>query len=222
MTQRRFASATSPAEAAQLRGPRSVAEVVRLRGFFLVSSKVWRLRLPVFAALVLAWLIAVAPAADSRETPLVRAVKRAKASVVNIHSEKTAPAGDPLFSPAGRKVNGMGTGIVVDHTGLDPGTTYHFRVVAANSGGTTEGTDQTFTTDQPPTVTMNPATGITTDGATLNGSVNAHGLETTIIFEYGTSPGFYDESVPADQGTLSGSSSTDVHATLTGLVAGTT
>jgi hypothetical protein len=34
----------------------------------------------------------------------------------------------------------------VDLTGLDPGTTYHYRVVAANHWGTTTGSDQTFTT----------------------------------------------------------------------------
>ena len=31
-------------------------------------------------------------------------------------------------------------------TGLTPGTTYHFRVVAHNEIGTAEGTDETFTT----------------------------------------------------------------------------
>jgi ribosomal protein S18 len=34
----------------------------------------------------------------------------------------------------------------VDLTGLQPGTKYHFRVVATNSAGTVDGTDQTFTT----------------------------------------------------------------------------
>jgi hypothetical protein len=31
-------------------------------------------------------------------------------------------------------------------TGLSPGTTYHFRLVATNGNGTTNGNDQTFTT----------------------------------------------------------------------------
>ena len=31
-------------------------------------------------------------------------------------------------------------------TGLQPGTTYHYRIVATNSGGTSEGADRTFTT----------------------------------------------------------------------------
>jgi hypothetical protein len=36
-------------------------------------------------------------------------------------------------------------------TDLDPGTTYHFRIVAANFGGTTHGQDQIFTTPALPT-----------------------------------------------------------------------
>lgn len=34
-------------------------------------------------------------------------------------------------------------------TGLEPGTTYHYRLVAANIGGTTAGADRTFTTASP-------------------------------------------------------------------------
>lgn len=49
---------------------------------------------------------------------MVRAVKRARPGVANIHSEKTAFPGDSLFSTRkGRKVNGMGTGIVIDARG---------------------------------------------------------------------------------------------------------
>ena len=68
--------------------------------------------------LVLTWLCTAGFASNLRLTPIVRAVKRAKASVVNIHSEKTTRSGDTLFSTSrGRKVNGMGTGIVVDERG---------------------------------------------------------------------------------------------------------
>lgn len=57
-------------------------------------------------------------ASDARETPLVRAVKRAQTAVVNIHSEKTANDKDTIFGGTpGRKVNGMGTGIIVDERG---------------------------------------------------------------------------------------------------------
>ncbi len=59
-----------------------------------------------------------ADASDPRETPLVLAVQRAKASVVNIHSVKTAYDDESVFAQRqGRKVNGMGTGIVIDGRG---------------------------------------------------------------------------------------------------------
>jgi serine protease Do len=74
------------------------------------------------AILTIAFLAATAQATEpgrtARETPLVRAVQRAKSSVVNIHSEKTAYTGEALYpSGKGRRVNGMGTGIVIDERG---------------------------------------------------------------------------------------------------------
>ncbi len=64
-------------------------------------------------------LTAVASAASAqRMTPAVRAIQRARSSVANIHSEKTAKTNRELFSSQpGRKVNGMGTGIVIDERG---------------------------------------------------------------------------------------------------------
>lgn len=64
-------------------------------------------------------------APESRVTPIVRAVQRVKAATVNIHSEKRAPLTDTLFSTSkDRKVNGMGTGIIVDDRGYIV-TNYH-------------------------------------------------------------------------------------------------
>ncbi|MFO1022953.1 MAG: trypsin-like peptidase domain-containing protein [Planctomycetales bacterium] len=57
---------------------------------------------PVFSSGALAW------GTEARQTPMVRAVERAKASVVNIHTEKLGRSG---------KINGMGTGILVDEHG---------------------------------------------------------------------------------------------------------
>mgnify|MGYP002529897711 CR=1 FL=1 len=57
-------------------------------------------------------------AASVRETPTVRAIQKARRSVANIHSEKITEGGGSLFSPdRSRKVNGMGTGVVIDERG---------------------------------------------------------------------------------------------------------
>ena len=63
---------------------------------------------------------------ELRQTPIVRAVQRARPSVVNIRGEKTV--GPTTVSPgrvdASRRVNGMGTGVVIDHRGYIV-TNYH-------------------------------------------------------------------------------------------------
>ncbi len=55
----------------------------------------------------------------ARKTEIVKAVQRVKAAVVNIHSERTlAPSPGDLFpAPNPNRVNGMGTGIVIDPRG---------------------------------------------------------------------------------------------------------
>jgi hypothetical protein len=68
---------------------------------------------------------------------------------------------------------------------LSPGTTYHYRIVAANSDGTTDGPDRTFTTTEPPTVVTAGATDVSATKATIHGTVNPNGLATTVHFDYG-------------------------------------
>lgn len=77
--------------------------------------------------LVLSMAVFASAADDHRETPLVRAVKRAAPSVVNIHTEKTTVERDSVFNTGTskpRKVNGMGTGVVIDERGYIV-TNYH-------------------------------------------------------------------------------------------------
>lgn len=63
-------------------------------------------------------LATLTAASEQRETAIVKAVKRAVPSVVNIHTEKPAQEGQTVFSSGkGRRINGMGTGIVVDERG---------------------------------------------------------------------------------------------------------
>jgi serine protease Do len=57
---------------------------------------------------------------NPRHTPVVEAVKRVRAAVVNIHSERTVQATpEELFTtaPSQNRVNGMGTGIIIDPRG---------------------------------------------------------------------------------------------------------
>jgi serine protease Do len=64
-------------------------------------------------------------ASHLRRTPIVEAVEKASPSVVNIHGRKTVPATDVQFgAEAGRQVNGMGTGVVIDERGYII-TNYH-------------------------------------------------------------------------------------------------
>ena len=75
-------------------------------------------------------------------------------------------------------------------TGLKVGTTYHYRVVATNGAGTSHGTDAVFTTTVPPDVTTGTASSTTASAATLNGTVDPNGRDTTFYFEYGTSTSY--------------------------------
>lgn len=56
-------------------------------------------------------------ASEQRLTPAVKAIQRVLPCVVNIHSEKSADDPDSLLTGKDRKINGMGTGIVVDERG---------------------------------------------------------------------------------------------------------
>ena len=106
--------------------------------------------------------------------------------------------------------------------GLVAGTTYHFRLVAQNSAGTTDGQDQTFTTSAAaaPQVTTGAAGGIGAKTATLNGTVNPNGAATSYWFQYGTTTSYGLQT--GTHGAGSGTSDRHVSAGLSGLVAGTT
>ncbi len=81
--------------------------------------------------LYIVWL-QIAAASELRLSPIVKAVEAARESVVNIRGEKTLTAAPgPSNAPgqatppeAGRRVNGMGTGVVIDRRGYIM-TNYH-------------------------------------------------------------------------------------------------
>jgi hypothetical protein len=114
-------------------------------------------------------------------------------------------------------------------SGLATGTTYYFCAIAANSGGTSFGSVQSFTTAAPPVVTTSAATSVALTGATLNGAANPGRATTLGWFRYGTAnPGTcthtFGTRAPATSGTNIGFGSSPVSfsSAITGLTAGRT
>ena len=112
-------------------------------------------------------------------------------------------------------------------TGLTAGTVYHYRAVAANSVGTTFGSDLTFTTMAAPSVQTQAASGTTTNSVMLNASINPNGAVTTTYFQYGltTSYGSFSstQAVPSIALNFNGvNQSASLLAPLAGLSAGNT
>lgn len=107
-------------------------------------------------------------------------------------------------------------------TDLKPGITYHFRIVATNMAGTAIGVDIPFTAlGSVPSAETNAATNTAPHTAKLNGTVNAGYLPTVVTFEYGTTKD-YGFSIPASQGTLTGSTTVTVTANPASLKPGET
>jgi|GEM_PF-440104 len=101
-------------------------------------------------------------------------------------------------------------------------TTYHYRIAATNSAGTSYGTDKALKTSSPPAVTTDTATKATTTGATLNATVNPAGYHTTYQFEYGKTTA-YGSVAPSYHVLIgSGTSNVSVHEEITGLQPGET
>ena len=95
---------------------------------------------------------------------------------VTAHGVCWNTAGNPTIADS-QTADGAGTGPFVSGlTGLSPGTTYHVRAYATNSGGTGYGADVPFvTTTTTPTVTTAAVTNIAPTSATCGGNVTADG-----------------------------------------------
>jgi hypothetical protein len=89
--------------------------------------------------------------------------------------------GESIGSPSGPDR----TPLSLDLSGLDPYSTYHYRIVATGGSGTSYGEDQVFTTPPGiPTVRGERVTEVHSDRAILHGEVRANGISTTYDFEY--------------------------------------
>jgi DNA-binding beta-propeller fold protein YncE len=96
---------------------------------------------------------------------------------------------------------GSGTGdetVTSPVGGLEPDTSYHIRVVATINGQQVAGDDGTFTTVAAPSATLGAVTDITTNAATLHGSVDTHGLAGSYSFQVsGTNNPYSSATDPA-------------------------
>jgi uncharacterized repeat protein (TIGR03803 family) len=92
-------------------------------------------------------------------------------------------------------------------TGLDGDLIYHYRVVAWNSFGIVYGTDQSFQVGLVPSAVPLSVTGISSNSAALNATVNPRGRNTTVWFQWGTTTS-YGNLTPA---TSVGSGSTSLN-----------
>ena len=76
--------------------------------------------------------------------------------------------------------------------GLQPDTNYHYALVATNAQGSVMSPDQTLTTRSAvaPAVTTGQVFGVTTSTASVSGTINPEGLQTTYAFELGPSTSY--------------------------------
>jgi hypothetical protein len=95
--------------------------------------------------------------------------------------------------------------------GLQPGTTYQYRLVAFNDQGVTRGANAAFTTlPLPPIVFTQAATPLSTTSARLHGEVNAQNGSAVVTCEWGTNGTDFPNSLTASPSPVTGSSVTPV------------
>jgi hypothetical protein len=128
-------------------------------------------------------------------------------------------SGSPLAAGA------TGQAVTASISGLAACTPYHFRVVGANSNGTTNGADAAFTTAgcaAAPSATINAASAVTGTTATFNGTVSSNGATTSVTFQYGLTIA-YGSTLTATQSPLAtNATNAAVSAAATGFTCGTT
>jgi photosystem II stability/assembly factor-like uncharacterized protein len=114
------------------------------------------------------------------------------------------------------------TAVSVGLQNLSPATTYHYRVVASNGGGTTTSPDATFQTSALtlPQVSIGPPVAIDTSTASLYATVTPGNSDASYHFEWGPTT---DYGSTAHAGQLTANTVTSVEiATLQGLTPDTT
>jgi hypothetical protein len=127
---------------------------------------------------------------------------------------------ETIISPAIGGLNNLNIPVSTLASDLSPATTYHFRVVATNFTGTTNGPDYVFSTPDAPTVESSFASSVGESTARLGARVVANSTPTTVHFEYGATDTYGSSTVPQPIG--SNTIASVAGADISGLSPGTT
>ena len=132
---------------------------------------------------------------------------------------------DPaLSSPSQTPPSSVGSGsttqaISQSLSGLNASTTYYFRAVASNDGGTQAGAIASFTTLAvvAPTVTAQRPASVGETTATMAGTVDPRGTATTAWFEWGTDPSLAKYTATSIQDMGVGTTTESIQQVISGL-----
>lgn len=92
---------------------------------------------------------------------------------------------------AGQVTGTLPTALELVVTGLVPGNTYYFRANASSAAGAVSGAISSFVTSgSAPSVQVGEVSSLSSDSATLSGSVNANTVQTLAFFQYSRDPAF--------------------------------
>jgi NHL repeat-containing protein len=106
--------------------------------------------------------------------------------------------------------------------GLEPGTTYRWRLAAANGLASAVGATKSFTTPSPVELSDLYPSGVGTTSAVANATINPGGAKTTYRVEYGTSEAYGKVAPVPDASAGSGTADLKVSQALQGLKSDTT
>ena len=124
---------------------------------------------------------------------------------------------DPVNAGSGSGASSAPKAVV----GLDPNTTYHYRIVGFNSSGPILGEDQSLTTAAAAPVVGSAAvaSAITSSGVRIHGSVDPNHSATNFHVEYGITTAYGSATIDEPAG--DSPADTAVQTALTGLLPGT-
>jgi hypothetical protein len=98
--------------------------------------------------------------------------------------------GLPISSPAEIPLDSAGHSLAAHLTGLAENTEYHYRILAGNSFGLSQGADQTFETLGQPLIEDQSVSGITATRARIGAAIDPRGEATTFVVQFVTGARF--------------------------------